>query len=116
MASEVIPVLVKEGVGARQECLVGRPSDNEHSEQKSDTIQSGLSSSSSTARPAFEDLPLDPNHPKASAWDLWGQKDELGTLNILTPEVVRQASQEVREGKVIPLKSVNVYVARKDPC
>lgn len=115
MASEVIPVL-EEGVGTGQECWVGKPFDNEHSEHRSARTEHGLPSSSPTARPAFEDLPLDPTHPKASAWGLWGKNDELGTLNILTPEVVRQASQEIREGKVIPLKSVKVYAARKDPC
>lgn len=55
-------------------------------------------------RPAFEDLPLGADHPPWSAWGLWGEDDELGTLNLLTPEVTRKAAGEVREGIVVPLK------------
>ena len=56
-------------------------------------------------RPAFEDLPLrSPDDPKASAWGLYGADDELGTLNILTPEIRRDAWQENKAGLVIPLK------------
>lgn len=54
-------------------------------------------------RPAFEDLPLRKGDPKASAWGLWGDDDELGALNTLTPEVVRNASREVVHGRVVPL-------------
>lgn len=61
-------------------------------------------STSTMTRPAFEELPLSPNHPKGSSWGLWGPNDELGTLNLLTPDVVKIASQEVVTGQVIPLK------------
>ena len=56
------------------------------------------------ARPSFESLPLRKDAPKASAWGLWGDGDELGTLNLLTSEVVKQSSAEVRTGDTIPLK------------
>ncbi|RDL34696.1 Uncharacterized protein BP5553_07824 [Venustampulla echinocandica] len=56
-----------------------------------------------SARPAFESLPLMPDHPKSSSWGLWGNSDELGTLNLLTEEVVRKASEEIRTGRVVPL-------------
>jgi len=57
-----------------------------------------------TTRPRFEDLPLKPDHPKGSAWGLWGDDDECGTLNLLTEDVVRAAGSEVLLGKVVSLK------------
>lgn len=54
-------------------------------------------------RPRFEDLPLRKGDPKGSAWGLWGDEDELGTLNLLTPDVVALASREARNGIVVPL-------------
>lgn len=55
-------------------------------------------------RPRFEDLPLSPEDPAWSAWGLWGADDELGTLNLLTEETTKNASEEIKEGIVIPLK------------
>lgn len=55
-------------------------------------------------RPAFSDLPLNKGDPKFSAWGLWGENDELGTLNFLTPEVVRVvAAAEIKDGARINL-------------
>jgi len=54
--------------------------------------------------PAFDDLPLDKNGPPGNAWGLWGANDELGMLNLLTPEVVATAAAtEIREGIRISL-------------
>ncbi|KAH7137405.1 hypothetical protein B0J13DRAFT_505986 [Dactylonectria estremocensis] len=50
------------------------------------------------ARPALNDLPLQKNDPPYSAWGLWGKDDQLGSLNLLTPTVVRDAASEIREG------------------
>lgn len=36
-------------------------------------------------------------------WGRWGQADELGTLNLITPEKVAAAAGLVRHGKVFPL-------------
>lgn len=58
---------------------------------------------SNIPRPRFEDLPLCKGNPKGSAWGLWGDEDELGTLNLLTPEIVAQASKEAHNGLVVPL-------------
>ena len=54
-------------------------------------------------RPTFDELPLRQGDPKGSAWGLWGKDDEAGTLNILTPELVTQASTEIKFGVVVPL-------------
>lgn len=56
-------------------------------------------------RPAFEELPYgSKDDPKASAWGFWGAKDENGTLNYLTPDVISHASKEITTGIVVPLK------------
>ncbi|HUO41238.1 MAG TPA: cyclase family protein, partial [Mycobacterium sp.] len=36
-------------------------------------------------------------------WGRWGDADELGTLNFITEEKVRQAAGLVKHGKVFPL-------------
>ena len=38
-----------------------------------------------------------------SDWDRWGDKDELGTLNLLTPELVQASIRLVAEGKAYGL-------------
>ena len=53
--------------------------------------------------PAFEDLPLDPNGPLGNAWGRFGANDELGMLNLLTPEVVAAAAKEIQTGIRISL-------------
>lgn len=58
----------------------------------------------SPRRPGFDQLPYRPNDPKASAWGLWGDQDELGTLNLLTPELVKKAALGVATGETVPLK------------
>ncbi len=55
-------------------------------------------------RPLFESLPLRPDDPPFSAWDLYGPADEIGTLNLLTPARVEIAKAEIRTGKTISLK------------
>lgn len=58
-------------------------------------------------RPTFDELPFrSRDDPKASAWGLYGADDELGTLNLQTPEVVRAALSEPRLGVMVPLKYV----------
>ncbi len=36
-------------------------------------------------------------------WGRWGDADELGTLNLITAEKVREAASLVKHGKVFPL-------------
>ncbi|KAJ5408833.1 hypothetical protein N7509_002716, partial [Penicillium cosmopolitanum] len=54
--------------------------------------------------PNFDELPLKQTDPKGSAWGLWGDTDERGTLNLITNDVVRAALAESVEGKVVNLK------------
>ena len=53
--------------------------------------------------PAYRDLPIDPGRPPHSSWGVFGDDDQLGTLNFLTPERVRRAISLVRRGDVFPL-------------
>ncbi|KAF9878094.1 isopropanol dehydrogenase [Colletotrichum karsti] len=56
--------------------------------------------------PDFEDLPLDKKGPHGNAWGLWGPDDQLGTLNLLTDDVVANAAKEnIITGQRISLKS-----------
>ncbi|PNE35898.1 MULTISPECIES: cyclase family protein [Streptomyces] len=40
---------------------------------------------------------------RVNNWGRWGPDDELGTLNLITPDVVRAATATVRTGRRIPL-------------
>jgi kynurenine formamidase len=40
---------------------------------------------------------------RVSNWGRWGDEDQLGTLNFITPEKVAAASRLARKGKVFPL-------------
>jgi hypothetical protein len=53
--------------------------------------------------PDFDSLPVNPSHPPQAAWGLWGEQDELGTLNLLTPQRVAKAGQLIQSGKVFSL-------------
>jgi hypothetical protein len=53
--------------------------------------------------PSFDQLPVRAGAPPRSAWGLWGDDDELGTLNLLTPERVVRASRLVRTGRTFGL-------------
>ncbi|KAF2088813.1 putative cyclase [Saccharata proteae CBS 121410] len=53
--------------------------------------------------PPFSALGLDPAGPPGNTWGLFGPSDELGMLNLLTPETVVAAAREIRDGKRISL-------------
>jgi hypothetical protein len=43
--------------------------------------------------PTFDELPMFKNMP-GCAWSVWGETDQLGTVNMLTEEVVAKAAKE----------------------
>ncbi|KAM4054388.1 putative cyclase domain-containing protein [Hirsutella rhossiliensis] len=56
--------------------------------------------------PDFDDLPKVEGMPQGCAWGVFdrdGQKDLVGTLNFLTPAVVKAAAAEVKDGVSISL-------------
>jgi len=57
--------------------------------------------------PSYEDLPAVEGMPHGCAWGIWdknGEKDQLGALNLLTPEVVQAAAREIKSGDRCVLK------------
>ena len=56
---------------------------------------------------SYEDLPLQRPGPPLNAWGQFGADDELGRLNLITPEVVKNGVAEVKHGIVVGLKYVN---------
>ncbi|KDN72172.1 hypothetical protein CSUB01_12167 [Colletotrichum sublineola] len=55
--------------------------------------------------PSFKELPLDKTGPHGNAWGLWGPDDQLGTLNLLTDDVVARAAKEnIVNGQRVSLK------------
>ncbi|WP_329121111.1 cyclase family protein [Streptomyces sp. NBC_01465] len=48
--------------------------------------------------PEFHDIAKRVNN-----WGRWGKDDEIGTLNLVTDDVVRDAAQSIRTGRRIPL-------------
>lgn len=57
--------------------------------------------------PDFDDLPKVEGMPQGCAWGVFdngGKKDVFGTLNLLSPSVIKAAAREVQEGVSISLK------------
>jgi hypothetical protein len=52
---------------------------------------------------AFNELPVKPDYPPHSAWGVFGDDDQIGSLNLLTPERVAAAAQLVKTGQVFAL-------------
>ncbi|KAK5202996.1 hypothetical protein LTR96_011115 [Exophiala xenobiotica] len=48
--------------------------------------------------PGFDELPLDNSGPPGNAWGLFGKDDQLGRLNLLTPDTVKAAASEIQQG------------------
>jgi kynurenine formamidase len=50
------------------------------------------------AIPSYDELKTRTGVPAGSAWGLWGEEDQLGTLNFLTPQRIVRAAGLVRSG------------------
>ena len=53
--------------------------------------------------PGYHELPIDSSRPPHASWGVFGDGDQLGTINLLTPERVRYAVSLVQKGAVFPL-------------
>lgn len=62
--------------------------------------------------PTYDQLPVRAGAPQGAAWGVFGESDELGTINLLTPERVRSAAAEIRRGQVF---SLNLPITVPDP-
>ncbi|KAF4819400.1 hypothetical protein CGCTS75_v011586 [Colletotrichum tropicale] len=75
-----------------------------------------ITTTKTSFRPSFSELPLRKGDPKASAWGLWGAEDELGTLNLLNPSLVKAATAEVVTGDTVPLNlPLNAFIQPMNP-
>ena len=52
--------------------------------------------------PTFDELPNFHQYT-GSAWGVWGKDDELGTVNLLTEEVVAEAAKEIKFARLLYL-------------
>jgi kynurenine formamidase len=62
--------------------------------------------------PSYDELPVRAGAPAGAAWGVFGDDDEVGTINLLTPERVIAASSSIRTGKVFAL---NLPINIPDP-
>ncbi|SPO06309.1 uncharacterized protein DNG_08998 [Cephalotrichum gorgonifer] len=51
-----------------------------------------------TQKPSFDALPLRKDGPHGNAWGLFGDGDQYGMLNLLTPETTVAAAREITDG------------------
>ena len=59
--------------------------------------------------PSYDQLPVRAGAPAGAAWGVFGDDDEVGTINLLTPERVVAATSSIRTGKVFALNlSINI--------
>ncbi len=54
-------------------------------------------------KPPFDALPLRKDGPPGNAWGLFGDDDQLGLLNLLTPENTALAAREIVDGVRVPV-------------
>lgn len=62
--------------------------------------------------PSYDELPVRAGAPQGAAWGVFGDHDEVGTINLLTPARVREAARLVRSGTVFAL---NLPINIPDP-
>ncbi len=62
--------------------------------------------------PSYDQLPIREGAPAGAAWGVFGNDDQLGTINLLTPERVVLASKFIRKGRVFAL---NLPINIPDP-
>jgi kynurenine formamidase len=53
--------------------------------------------------PAYDQLPVRAGAPAGSAWGVFGDRDEVGTINLLTPACVVAAAGSIKSGRVFAL-------------
>ncbi|KAI4118346.1 MAG: hypothetical protein LQ338_007423 [Usnochroma carphineum] len=56
-----------------------------------------------TKFPSRNDVPRRADAPPEAAW-VWGEDDQLGRINLLTPTRVKAAAAQIRTGEKISLK------------
>src|SRR5271165_5471610 len=62
--------------------------------------------------PSYDQLPIREGAPRGSAWGVFGDRDEVGTVNLQTPDRVRAAATEIKSGRIFAL---NLPINIPDP-
>jgi kynurenine formamidase len=75
-------------------------------------VAAAKTSARTTKLPRYDDLPVRAGAPKGAAWGVFGDTDELGTINLMTAECVIKAAAEIRTGRVF---SLNLPLNLPDP-
>lgn len=57
---------------------------------------------------ALTDAELPATYAAVSNWGRWGDDDELGTINLITPAVTANAAKEIREGVSVGFGSIDL--------
>jgi len=67
--------------------------------------------------PLYDELPLNETLKMRCSWGVFGEDDELGTINLLDSEAVKRGAAEVREGRIfnlsLPLNLPNPPIFRE---
>ncbi len=71
-----------------------------------------MSETSRDPYPRFAELPVQAGAPPGSSWGVFGDDDQVGTLNFITPESVAAAARLVRKGQTF---SLNLPLNLPDP-
>jgi kynurenine formamidase len=53
--------------------------------------------------PSYDELPVREGLPAGSSWGLWGDDDQLGTINLLTEDAIRRGLAAARRGAVFAM-------------
>ena len=62
--------------------------------------------------PSYNELPVRAGAPNGAAWGVFGDDDEVGTINLMTPERVVDAASSIQSGRVFAL---NLPINIPDP-
>ena len=62
--------------------------------------------------PSYNELPVRAGAPQGAAWGVFGDNDEVGTINLQTPDRVVAAASSIKSGKVFAL---NLPINIPDP-
>ena len=65
-----------------------------------------------TKIPTFDELKKR-DGPPLNAWGIWGEDNQLGQINHLTPEAVKRGRDAIKHGKAVNLKYVDLEAARR---
>src|SRR5579872_3625498 len=72
--------------------------------------------SKGSARESYSQTQFDDLLKPVSNWGRWGKSDQMGTLNLITPERRREAAKLVREGVSVSLaRELNTEKAIDNP-